>query len=423
LEDFDLDKIFEKENKKRELFGFDKEILEYLSEIKQKEDERLSPYATKNSDALRRLNRENDTDVLRTPFSIDIDKIVHNPLYNRYTDKTQVFSFYNNDDITRRATHVQLVSRVAKVIGRVLKLNLDLIESIAIGHDIGHTPFGHQGEKFLSELYYKNVKRYFNHNVHSVRILKTITNSNLTLQTLDGILCHNGEDDFIEYKPKRKASFDQLENYMEKCYTDKSFIKKLCPCTLEGCVVRISDMIAYVWKDRQDARKIKLVSETSTFTETVLGNNNIDFINNIIVNIIKNSLNQDYIKMDKEVFEALKTLKKENYEIIYVDEKGQKPYTEIVKPMMEKMYYVLCEDVEKYHFNSVIYQHYLNDHIQGNCYRNKRSRSIIGNPNDIVTDFIASMTDDYFIDLFKKMFPEDPLNDKINYVSYFENMK
>lgn len=110
-------------------------------------DERLSPFATKNEKAVRKEPYRND-DLLRSEFGIDVDKILHNALYNRYVDKTQVFSFYKNDDITRRALHVQLVARIAKIIGQALELNLDLIEAIALGHDIGHTPFGHKGEKF-----------------------------------------------------------------------------------------------------------------------------------------------------------------------------------------------------------------------------------------------------------------------------------
>jgi dGTPase len=137
-------------------FDFSDEQNNYLKDIISNNDLRLSPYATKDSDARREFQRKNDTAFIRTNFGVDIDLIMHNVFYNRYADKTQVFSFYKNDDITRRALHVQLVSRIGRIIGRALKLNLDLIESIALGHDIGHTPFGHKGEAFLSELYYNN---------------------------------------------------------------------------------------------------------------------------------------------------------------------------------------------------------------------------------------------------------------------------
>ena len=131
--------------------------------------------------------------VWRKPFIRDIDKIMHCPYFNRYADKTQVFSLYKNDDITRRNLHVQLVSRIARTIGATLHLNLDLIEAIALGHDMGHTPFGHTGEKILDSLYFTNANRHFAHNIQSVRVLDKIFNYNVSLQTLDGIAGHNGE--------------------------------------------------------------------------------------------------------------------------------------------------------------------------------------------------------------------------------------
>ena len=125
-----------------------------------------------NSSVIRRKSIASDSaTVWRPPFVHDIDKILHCPFYNRYTDKTQVFSLIKNDDITRRSLHVQLVSRIARTIGGALGLNLDLIEAIALGHDIGHPPFAHSGEAYLCELYHQHTGRYFFHNVHSVRVL------------------------------------------------------------------------------------------------------------------------------------------------------------------------------------------------------------------------------------------------------------
>ena len=161
--------------------------------------------------AIRRIDKEHDRAALWRPaFVRDVEKIMHSPYYNRYADKTQVFSFYKNDDISHRALHVQLVSRIARNIGRMLGLDLDLIEAVALGHDIGHTPFGHAGEKFLNESYHANTGRYFNHNVHSVRVLDKIFNLNISLQTLDGILCHNGEFECKEYRPSKLDNFKIL---------------------------------------------------------------------------------------------------------------------------------------------------------------------------------------------------------------------
>lgn len=204
----------------------------WLREVIEDTEQIMSPFACRNKDAVREHpSTKYANDVLRTQFSIDIDKILHSALYNRGNDKTQVFSFYHNDDITRRSTHVQLVSRIARIIGRALRLNLDLIEGIAIGHDVGHTPFGHKGEEFLNELYYEHTGRFFNHNVHSVRVLQKITNCNLTLQTLDGILCHCGEKAFAKYEPASVHSFDEYNEIVEKCYTQKGYVKTLRPST------------------------------------------------------------------------------------------------------------------------------------------------------------------------------------------------
>ena len=154
---------------------------------------------------LRRRQVDSDSaTVWRPAFVRDIDKILHCPFYNRYIDKTQVFSLIRNDDITRRSLHVQLVSRIARTIGAALNLNLDLIEAIALGHDIGHPPFAHSGENYLDELYYNHAGRHFSHSIHSVRVLDTIFPLNISLQVLDGIACHNGELELEEYRPEHR---------------------------------------------------------------------------------------------------------------------------------------------------------------------------------------------------------------------------
>lgn len=234
--------------------GLDDSVTQKLKEKAVQRNSLLSVYATKDSDFLRRKN-SSDHSVYRTPFIVDTDRIIHNLFYNRYVDKTQVFSLYKNDDITRRGQHIQYVFRIARTIGQALSLNLDLIEAIALGHDIGYTPFGHKGEEFLNENYHRHTGRYFKHNVHSVRVLDKITKSNLCLQTLDGILCHNGEKPKEVYKPSESYDFDEFDKKVERCYIDPDYSFTLMPCTLEGCVVRISDIIAYLGKDRQDTFK------------------------------------------------------------------------------------------------------------------------------------------------------------------------
>lgn len=403
-----------------EYYIYNQEQKRYLEEQLNLFEGNLATSATPSKFAVRKHARAEPHDFLRSSFSVDVDKILHNPLYNRYTDKTQVFSFFRNDDLCRRALHVQLVSRIANVIGRALRLNTDLIEAIALGHDIGHTPFGHKGEDFLNDLYLEHCGKYFNHNVHSVRVLMTITNSNLTLQTYDGILCHCGEKVSDEYYPDKISSFAEFESIFNRCYTeprDKS-IEKLHPSTLEGCVVRISDMIAYVGKDRQDAYKAGLTKSDRFSDDNVIGKKNSDIIKNVVSNIIKNSIGKDYLKMDPEVFQGLDKARKENFEIIYGSKSVTQPYFEYIKPMMGLMYERLLEDLGSNNFSSPIYQHHLNHPILGNCYRD-RDRRIVADHNDIVVDYIASMTDDYFIDLFANLFPDNPLNNELVYREYF----
>ena len=403
---------------------FDPRLFEFTEEEKQLLRERhaaqqalLSEYACKDSEGIReRMEHYQDPDVYlgRPCFVVDVEKIVHNPFYSRCADKTQVFSFVRNDDITRRSFHLQVVSRVGRTIGAALGLNLDLIEAIAIGHDLGHTPFGHEGEHYLSELYHARTGRYFNHNVHSVRLLKTIAGTNLCLQTYNGIITHCGEKTFLEYRPKPCPTFADLDALVEQCYVDQNNIRDLRPSTLEGCVVRISDIIAYVGKDRQDAARIKLRGVDDYDESPVVGKLNHQIIYNVTHNIIKNSLGKDYLAMDEEVFEGIDALRRENHEKIYKSDLVV-DRIKVVQQMMARMYGQFVEDLEAGREDSVIYRHYLRSSMQRYDYEWELSHRV----DDIAVDFIASMTDDYFIDLYRKLYPDDPINGQVIYKDYF----
>ena len=367
------------------------------------------------TNAIRRNNQRDKANVIRTAFVRDIDKIIHCPYYNRYADKTQVFSFYKNDDITRRGLHVQLVSRIARTIGKALNLNLDLIEAIALGHDIGHTPFGHAGERFLDELLFEHTGRHFSHNIHSVRVLDSIYPYNISLQTLNGIAAHDGEMELSEYYPKALDDFETFDAQIEACYIDKSNVKKLVPATLEGCVMRISDIIAYLGKDRQDAEKAQLL-KNKDFEPGAIGTYNAEIINNLIVNIIENSYGKPYIRMDEAHFEALKKAKSDNYMLIHKNDSVNDVLQNTVKPMMSDVYAKLLDDLIKGNLASPIFSHHI-DYVNSAHY----ARSIpyeSTEPNQIVTDYIASMTDDYFIDLYEYLFPGS--DKKITYKGYFD---
>ena len=380
----------------------------------------VNPYACRDEDILRRDPGHDRANLQRPAFVRDIEKIMNVPFYNRYSDKTQVFSLVRNDDISRRALHVQFVSRIARNIGRLLNLNLDLIEAIALGHDIGHTPFGHAGERTLSAIYHAHTGRYFNHNVHSVRVLDDICCQNLSLQTLDGIICHNGEMEMKEYRPRAdRLTFPEFDAMKEECYTDPSAVKRLIPCTLEGCVVRVSDIIAYIGKDRQDAEKLKLFSQTPSYSQEKIGTTNAEIINNMIVNIVENSYGKPYLRMDDDYFEEFTSAKKENYSLIYGNEKTEETFRREIEPMFEELYEALLEQAKRKDPDSVLMRHHVSyvESVTRYVKVDHREYRTYG-PEEIAADYIASMTDDYFIDLYSHLFPES--GHRVNYLGYFD---
>ena len=368
-----------------------------------------------DENAIRRIdNPHDDADTIRSNFIKDINKIMNCPYFTRYSDKTQVFSFYKNDDITHRLTHVLLVSRIARTIGKALGLNTELIEAIALGHDIGHTPFGHTGEYVLDKIFYAKTKKHFYHHLQSVRVLDKIFPLNLSLQTLDGILCHNGEAEMEKYVPHTLSNFSEFDNNVNLCYSTEHFSGTLIPSTLEGCVVRISDIIAYLGKDRQDAIKINAVS-SSDFSDSIIGNFNAEIINNLTVNIIENSFNKNYIALDSAHFNALKKAKSENIEKIYLGKKS-KEQSDIILPMMQELYDKLLLDLETEDKNSPIYTQHI-DYINSQFYKRNVPYEQT-DKNQIVVDFIASMTDDYFIEIYKHTFKNSKI--MVKYKEYFD---
>lgn len=382
---------------------------------KEKAESSFINVAFNEKNAVRRRNNPHDwSSVIRNAFIRDVDKILNCPYYNRYADKTQVFSLYKNDDIARRGLHVQLVSRISRTIGSALNLNLDLIEAIALGHDLGHTPFGHTGEYILDDIYREKTGRRFAHNIHSVRVLDKIFPLNVTLQTLDGIACHNGEFELDEYSPTPNLSFEKFDNDIEKCCHDIEFVTKLIPSTLEGCVVRISDIIAYLGKDRHDAEKSKIMLKP--FVDYGIGTTNAEIINNLTVNIIENSYGKPYIKMDGKVFEALCKCKKDNYDAIYKSP-IVKDSNATIKEMMRLVYDKLLLDLENCNANSPIFKHHI-EYLNKPYYK-RTTPYLDTEPNQIVVDYIASMTDDYFIELFNHLFPSSAIS--LKYKGYFDN--
>ena len=351
----------------------------------------LSPYACYDHEAYRFYNVIDDD--FRAPYYRDSDRIVYSLSYTRYMDKTQVFSFNENDNISKRMTHVQMVAKIARTIGRALRLNEDLIEAAALGHDLGHVPFGHAGERILNEISQEVGEGYFNHNIQSVRTLMVLENngvgSNITLQVLDGIMCHNGELELQEYRPKRKTKEQFLEE-LESTYHNIDAVKTLVPMTLEGCVVRVSDIIAYIGRDIEDAIRMGVISEDEIPTQitSVLGTKNREIINTINVDLITNSLDKDYLCMSDKVFNAVKALKKFNYDHIY-SKSNTKEMLELYEDMFRQVFKHCLNDIKNNNREGHIFTIFLNDMDESYLNNTSDERKVI--------DYIAGMTDDFMV--------------------------
>ncbi len=397
--------------------GLSDELIERIKYDRENHIE--NPYRFKDEDAERRNGNNDNANLWRPVFVRDTEKILHLPIYNRYTDKTQVFSFYKNDDIARRALHVQLVSRIARNIGSCLGLNLDLIEAVSLGHDIGHTPFGHAGESLLNKILSEKAGLHFFHHVQSARVFDKIFRRNFTLQTLDGVLCHNGEIESREYRPQKDISFEKFDKNVKDCIEiGKKASDKLIPSTLESCVVRICDIIAYLGKDRQDAEKTRLIDKNTHFSSSEIGTFNAQMINNISVDIIENSYGKDYIAMSDKVFDDLSLAKSENYEKIYMQEAISRVATEILAPMFNDVFEKILSDLVNERTDSPVYKHHI-EYVLENTKHYKDGEDYLKEDKlMIASDFIASMTDDYFTDLYTYLFPEK--ENKVKYISYFE---
>ena len=334
----------------------------------------------------------------RTPFAHDADRIMHCHSYARYMDKTQVFFQIKNDHISRRSLHVQMVSRIARSIGRCLRLNEDLIEAIAIGHDIGHTPCGHTGEAELARLLAKHGAGTFMHNAQSVRVLQYLEGNgkglNLTLPVVDGILGHNGELEAPVYEYDRKnLTWEKLESNLANCMKKPGFDRQVFPSTLEGCVVRVSDIISYLGKDMEDAVALGLIkrSELPEKCIKVLGRNNKDIIRTLCTDIVEHSFGKGHLEFSPEVFEAHKEMKAFNNERIYGCDLLTEQRGKFTK-MMSALFEVYLEAIEKDDAKCGVCKDYLR-HFP-DSYRDNT------HPARIVADYISLMTDQYFLKQF-----------------------
>jgi len=380
----------------------DPTLVELKALLNKSESETLSPFATRNTMGIRRTPGNKLEADYRQAFSVDADRILHSLAYARYIDKTQVFYLVKNDHITHRVLHVQLVSKIARTIGRFLRLNEDLLEAIALGHDIGHTPFGHDGERFLSSICAKNGIGYFHHNLQSVQFLEKVERKgrgwNLCLQTLDGILCHDGEIHNERLVPALGKTFENLDAQIAAKKSDAQ--TALIPTTLEGCLVRMADTVSYIGRDIEDAIRLNLIRRVDLPDESVarLGNTNGTIVFNLVTDIIRNSYQKPHIVFSPEVSRALQRLKLFNMEHIYLNSRIKR-HTRQIEKLFEILFETYLEDIRKHRKSSVIFGQFMkdmtNEYIQSH------------RPAEIVRDFISGMTDQYFLDQCPaKMRPE-----------------
>ena len=365
-----------------------------------------NPHRALDEGVIRREDRPADrSSIWRPSYVRDTEKILHLPAYNRYNGKTQVFSFRSNDDLSRRGLHVQLVARIARDIGRALGLNCDLIEAIGLGHDLGHTPFGHTGEALLNEISEARTGRSFFHNVHSVRVLDALYGRNLSLQTLDGVLCHNGEYEQRVFELSSMNSFEEFDRIVADCYTrDFDYVKTLRPMTLEGCVVRISDIIAYVGRDRQDAIEAGLMDE-GAFADGMGGRYNSWILTRASIDIVERSYGKDRIEMSEELFCEIRRAKRENYAKIYHSAGIEEEHKDMMARAFGLMYEHFLGDLKARDESSPIFRHHI-ARIEKALSHYGRAYDWETDLDQTVVDYIASMTDGYFIELACALFPE-----------------
>jgi dGTPase len=333
---------------------------------------------------------------MRDAFSIDVDRILHSQAYTSYIDKTQVFYLVGHQGISHRVIHVQLLSRIARTIGRKLGLNDDLIEAIAIGHDIGHPPFGHDGEHYLDELCMDAGIGPFRHNLQAIQALERIEKAgvglNLTLQVLDGILCHNGEMTEQTVSPEKGGTFEGLEKKMGAVLKGESVL----PMTMEGALVRVADTVSYIGRDIEDAISLGIVSrnELPNAVVRVLGDTNGKIVYALVEDLTRHSTGEAIVYSPR-IFKALSALKEFNYEKIYTNPLVKVESTKI-KAMYSLVFSRLVEYVVEKDQSSPIFTNFLNN--LGSRYLHTH------NPFEMTRDCIAGLTDSAFLRMFTELF-------------------
>lgn len=323
----------------------------------QWEKSKLSPAACLSAESQGRLKKEASCDI-RTIFQHDRDRIIHSKAFRRLKHKTQVFIAPEGDHYRTRLTHTLEVSQIARTIARALKLNEDLVEAIALGHDLGHTPFGHAGEAALTEI----IGKEFNHNIQSLKVVDLIEKRangsrglNLSIEVRDGILNHTGADK---------------------------------PLTLEGQVVRISDRVAYINHDIDDALRAGLINQNDLPNSaiSILGSSHSQRIDRMVRDLINSSQEEEEIKQSAAVKSATDELRLFLFDNVYIGSEGKSEEGK-AKRLINLLYDFFIENID----------HIPDEYLD---FEKNKQRAVV--------DYIAGMTDRYAINLGKKFFIPTP---------------
>jgi len=313
-----------------------------------------------------------------------VNKILQSKAYARYVDKTQVAYLIENDHITKRGLHVQMVSRLSREVGSDLKLNLDLIESIALGHDVGHPPFGHEGEGYLSQLSIERGNGPFAHPHQSCRLFSLIEPLDLPLEVHDGFLCHDGGLSEPIYRPVEKTEKDHQRELQERKRNPDG---NLWPMTLEGCVVKLCDTVSYVSRDVEDAITLGIIKRED-IPKTALGNRGREMAEVIRKDVARASKGKSYLEISGNLFEDLKTLRSFNFKYIY-----HYPALKVESFKIKNSYQLL--------FDALLIGHRAQGK-EGALYKDflhNKPKLYLEQSNDVqqVIDYMAGMTNSFFL--------------------------
>lgn len=326
------------------------------------------------------------------PFRLDVEKILHSKAYVRYADKTQVVYLFPHDHIANRGLHVQLVSVLARSLGRKMDLNLDLIEAISLGHDIGHAPFGHEGEEYLSVLSQEVDLGAFSHSRQSCRLASEIENLNLTLATLDGFLCHDGGMSSGRLKVKEGKTWKDHEEELEGRAHDPE--GELFPATKEAALVKIADTVSYLERDLEDACTLGIIRRDEV-PKTIISEKGKSLSQSVAHDLVRVYKETKEIGLSPEIFEALRAIRAFNFERIYFHDQ-LKTESQKIQNAYTLLFYYLLNDYKKLGKKSALWQQYL--HNKDRVYIEKYPSA------QYVVDYIAGMTDGYFLRLFQELF-------------------